>query len=181
MIKRLYKDYFQKSHTFLFPMLGFKRKSIPFRPLQTYISWEKHNITSEDCKLVCVYEKNEQEAWRTYESNILLNHPMLDFVDDVDDEKIAYVFDFHCYKNDFISFTNGKYSKLSADARKLISDYYGIHTPEWVYMESFLYPKKYFASYAEMLLVEVATLQKVGELCDKLNLEKETLNNNSYE
>jgi len=180
MIKTLYKDYFQKSYTFLYPLLGFKKNSA-FKPAQTYVSWSNtedgnDNITINDKKLICVYEIDDSQEWHNFETKSLLCHPMLDFVQKIDSNRMAFVFDLHMFKNDFDNFTIGKYSKFSEKGKKLITDYYGIHTPEWVYIESFLFPKKYFKAYAEILLVPYDTLQKVGELCDKYNLERETLN-----
>ena len=174
MIKSLYKDYFQKSYTFLYPLLGFKKKSTPFKPVQTYVSWPGE-VATTDRKLICVYEIQDTQSWHDFETKALLCHPMLDYVQKVDDNHMVYVFDLHTFKNDFDKFLNGKYSTFSQDAKKYISDYYGIHTPEWVYIESFLFPKKYFKSYAEILLVSVNSLEKVGELCNKMNEEKETL------
>ena len=44
-----------------------------------------------------------------------------------------------------------------------------------IYMKSYLSPDKYFEDYAECLGVEVEFLQNVGELCEKPDIEKETL------
>jgi hypothetical protein len=41
------------------------------------------------------------------------------------------------------------------------------------YMESYLYPEKYYEIYSDMLNVPISTLEEVKELCDKPNLEKE--------
>jgi hypothetical protein len=71
-------------------------------------------------------------------------------------------------------FVVGAYSKFSSNGKRFLSDYYGIHTAEWVYIESYIFPKKYFKQYAEILEVDVKILQEVGELCDKYNEEKET-------
>lgn len=69
---------------------------------------------------------------------------------------------------------DGKYSKMSTRAKQLLTDYYGIHTPEWVFIESYVFPEAYFDKYAEILEVDVKKLRKVGELCDKYDPEKET-------
>ena len=39
--------------------------------------------------------------------------------------------------------------------------------------ESYLYPKKYYEVYSEILNVPVSTLEEVKELCDKPDLKKE--------
>jgi hypothetical protein len=67
-----------------------------------------------------------------------------------------------------------KYSKISQNSKKILSTYYGVHTPEWVFMESYLYPEKYFKIYAEILKVDIDDLKAVGELCEKYDLDKET-------
>ena len=57
--------------------------------------------------------------------------------------------------------------------KKMLSNYYGIHTPEWVFMESYVYPEKYFTKYAAILMIDVDILKKVGELCEKYDQTKE--------
>ena len=76
---------------------------------------------------------------------------------------------------DYDVFLQGKYSLFSAASKKRLTDYYGTHTPEWVYIESFMFPAKYFKQYANILGIEEDTLREVGELCDRFDPEKETL------
>lgn len=175
MIKDMYKSYFQKSYTFLYPQLGFKRNKDP-RPKQVYLHWPEEFPMSER-KLVCVYQKENDSAWNTFEREKLLKHHMLDFVVPLDDNKIAYVFDMNQIAHDYDLFMQGKYSQFSKNAKRNLSDYYGIHTPEWVYIESFIFPKKYFKQYAELLEMDAAVLQEVGELCNKHDDIKETFIN----
>jgi hypothetical protein len=59
----------------------------------------------------------------------------------------------------------------------MLCDYYGVHTPEWVYIESFIFPEKYFAVYANILNIDEDLLRTVGELCEGFNREKETFIN----
>lgn len=173
MIKEMYKKYFQKSYTFLYPLLGFKRTRDP-RPVQVYTHWPQE-FPDDERKLVCVYQKEDTDEWRSFEKNKLMTHSMLDYVVPLFDGRVAYVFDMNPVAHDYDLFLEGKYSKFSQNAKRHLSDYYGIHTPEWVYVESFIFPKKYFKQYAELLEVDVKSLQEVGELCDKYNKEKETL------
>ena len=42
-------------------------------------------------------------------------------------------------------------------------------------MHSYLFPEKHFENYAALLNVEVEMLKEVGELCNKPDLEKESL------
>jgi len=172
MIKQMYKQYFQKSYTFLYPLLGFKRTRDP-RPVQVYVHWPEE-FPDDERKLVCIYQKEDTDQWLTFEKNKLMTHTLLDYVVPLCDGRVAYIFDMNPSAYDYDLFIQGKYSKFSQNAKRHLSDYYGIHTPEWAYVESFIFPKKYFKDYAEMLLIDVATLQEVGELCDKYNKEKET-------
>jgi hypothetical protein len=170
MIKNIYPKYFQKSFTFLYPLLEIKKKK--YRPIQTYIEWD--NIYQKDArKLICVYKRESTTEWYDFEKQELMNHAMLDYCVPVDDNNVVYVFDFNIYRDDFDSFLDGKYSKFSTLAKKLLTNYYGIHTPEWVYVESYVFPEVYFDKYADILEINVEVLKKVGELCDKYDPEKE--------
>jgi hypothetical protein len=172
MINDIYRKYFQKSFTFLFPLLGFKKR-FKFKPVQTYIAWE--GVYDKDSrKLICIYNREDSEQWRAFEREHLISHKMLDYCLPFDENSVIYVFDFNIFKDDFDHFINGKYSKMSKHAKQLLTDYYGIHTPEWVFIESYLFPESYFNKYAEILEIDVKELIKVGELCDMYNPEKET-------
>lgn len=173
MISEIYKQTFQKSFTFLYPLLGFHRTK-DFKPSKVHISFPCADISIKDKKLICVYKKEDTEKWRNFEKTKLITHRMLDVCIPVDDETVIYVFDFNHMSSDFDEFLNGKYSKLSTNAKKMITDYYGIHTPEWVYIESFMFPAKYYKDYAKILNESVDLLKEVGELCNKYNPDSET-------
>ena len=58
-MKQIYKDYFQKSKVFLYPLLEIK-KGIRFVPIQTYISW--NDIYTKDMnKLLCLYQIDKED------------------------------------------------------------------------------------------------------------------------
>ena len=171
MITEIYRDYFQKSYTFLYPCLGFSKKKDP-KPEYVYMFWPEHS--SEPYKLYCLFKRDNTEKWKHFEKNRLITHTMLDECIEIDDQNIIYVFDLGCFSADYDCVLNGKYSKLSIEIKKIITDYYGVHTPEWVYIESFLYPGKYFSKYAEILKVDVDMLKEVGELCSPYDKTKET-------
>ena len=67
MIKDMYRKYFQKSYTFLYPLLGFKRTKDP-RPLQVYLHWPEE-FPDEERKLVCIYQKEDTDQWTNFEKN----------------------------------------------------------------------------------------------------------------
>lgn len=172
MISEIYRKYFQKSYTFLYPLLGFHKSKHP-RPEQTYIAWEGM-FSASDRRLVCVYSKEDTDAWKKFEQDHLITNKYFDQCVPVDDDTIVYVFDLNILQADFDAFLAGKYSKMSAAAKKVLTDYYGVHTPEWVYIESFLFPEKYFKQYAQILNIEEEILREVGELCENIDQEQET-------
>ncbi len=170
MINTLYTKYFQKSRTFLFPLLGIK-KHAEYIP-ESYINWKSlYNV--HDYKLIVVYDNLIDEKWNIYKTKFLLNNSFLESVYEIDN-KIIFVFDFTSIKDDYNKFLQGFYSKLSNDSKKLITSYYGTHTSEWVYIESYLYPDKHIQEYSKLLNVDEKVLQEAGELCDKYNLDSET-------
>lgn len=173
MISEIYKNKFQKSFTFLYPLLGF-HKTKDIRPYKVYLCSPEHNIDFKDRKLICVYKKENTEKWKNFERSKLITHRMLDVCIPIDDQTVVYVFDFNHMSSDFDIFLEGRYSKLSKNAKKLLTDYYGVHTPEWVYIESFLFPAKYFKDYAKLLKVDESLLKEVGELCNKYDPKAET-------
>lgn len=172
MIKDIYRKYFQKSYNFLYPMLNIK-KSYKIKPKQTYVSWD--GVYNKDSrKLICVYKRDiTSEKWLEFEKDQLIKHPMFETSFTIDDKTIVYIFNFNMYKDDYDYFIKGQYSKLSNYAKQLLGDYYGIHTPEWVFIESYLFPEVYYDKYAEILNVDVELLKSVGELCEGYDHEKE--------
>lgn len=171
MITDIYRKYFQKSYNFLYPILGFKKHK-NHKPLQTYIEWEGIcDITSR--RLVCVFKKLNTPEWNNFEKEYLITHAMLDYCTPIDKETIAYVFSFDSKADDFDAFCNGQYSRISQQSKKILSNYYGVHTPEWIFMESYLYPEKYFKKYADILKIDIEILRNVGELCEKYDQTKE--------
>ncbi len=175
MMKELYRKYFQKSNTFLYPLLRFKKNKHP-KPVQTFISCDGE-YTHTDRKLLCLYKIENTEQWKNFETSHLMPHTMLETSVLTNDDHIVYVFDFDLpeIRDDFDRFLDGQYSKFSVNAKKLITNFYGIHTPEWVYIESYIHPSKYFKNYAEILGVDEQDLRKGGELCDRYSVERENI------
>lgn len=172
MIDSLYTKYFQKSRCFLFPILGIK-KSSNFSPSGIYIALEGI-IQPEDLKLVCAYKQDDSEGFKIFEEKMLTSNPLFERVLKIQDYNI-YVFDFQSYSNDWFQFIMGKYSKLSSMTKKAIKAHYGETSSEYKYVDSWLYPEKYFDTYAKLLEVDVQILKKIGELCDPCDLDKESL------
>lgn len=172
MIDSLYGKYFQKSRSFLYPALGIKRTH-PFSPSGTYISL-LGKFGADDMKLVCTYKNDYSPEFHEFESTMLLGNPL--FV-----EKISildynlYVFDFSIYQNDWFNFLMAKYSQLSTVLKKAIKSYYGENSTEYRYIETYLYPDKFYDVYGKLLGMDPKDLKKIGELCDPWDEDKETL------
>lgn len=169
----LYKKYFQKSKSFLFPILEIKKDS-EYRPSQTYLSWDDRYDHS-DCRLIVVYEKGEGIKWKSFLANSIVNNQFFDSYFVVDEFSVAVVFDLSCIKEDFMNVLNGKYSKLSKRLKTQIRKYFGYSSPEWAYMESYLFPSRYIKLYSDLLDVYEENIRVTGELCDLPDLTKETL------
>lgn len=172
MIDKLYGKYFQKSRSFLFPALGIKRTTLN-TPAGTYISLEG-KVRPEDAKLVCSYKKDNSEKFKTFEEQMLISNPL--FVEKIEIKDYnLYVFDLEIYENDYFNFLLGKYSKLSSHLKRAIKTYYGESSAEYKFIETYLYPERYFDTYAKLLEIDIEVLKKTGELCDPCDLTKETL------
>jgi len=172
-VKSIYSKYFQKSKVFLYPLLGFKR-GIKVVPSETYLAWDPYYIP-EDMKLVCLYHPNKSNEYENYEKEHLLKHTRLCDVKEVDEHNKLFIFDFADVNVSWKNFINGKYSKFSEDTKNKIMNFFEKNTANYIYVNSYLYPNKYFYDYAECLGVEADFLQEVGELCAKPDMQKETL------
>ena len=168
----IYRKYFQKSRSFLYPALGIKRTSF-YNPSGTFISVEGL-IKPEEYKLVCTFKEDTTEGFTQFQNNMLLGNPLFHDVIKIRDYSL-YVFDFKYFTDDWSNFLQGKYSKLTKVLKKAIKGYYGESSSEYEYIESYLYPEKYFDMYAKFLDVSAKVIKETGELCDPPDLEKENL------
>ena len=172
MIKRLYSKYFQKSKSFLYPALGIK-KNDKFKPINTYLSIEGL-IEPEDVKFICIFENKDTEAFKYFETKMLIENPLFYEKIEMEDYNI-YVFDYEIYTNDWFNFILGKYSKLSNVLKRAIKTYYGEGSSEYEIIDSYLYPKEYYTLYSDLLNVDINSIKKIGELCDPCDIKKENL------
>lgn len=172
-IDSLYRDYFQKSKVFLYPLLGIKRGSVA-APDQTYVSWGS-NIGTEDIKLICSYTRRTDREYLSFENTILFKHKRLSDYKILDEETLILIFDFQDMSSDWFNFLLGKYSKLNRDTKHKILNHFEQNSGNRMYLETYLFPEKYFAIYAELLQAQETLLKEVGELCTPPDLEKENL------
>ena len=70
-------------------------------------------------------------------------------------------------------FREGKYSKFSRLTKDIILDFFGDIGTISKYMESYLFPEKYYDVYSDILNVPISLLAETIELCDKPDLDKE--------
>lgn len=171
-LNSIYKKYFQKSKVFLYPILGIKRGSNVV-PIETYICWKGY-YNSEDMKLICVYNINKNDEYDLFEKDVLLKHNRLFDLVKIDSVAVL-TFDFSDLGDDWNHFINGRYSKISLDFKKTILNFFDKYSGNYAYMHSYLIPEKYFNNYADLLGVDTDMIIKVGELCTKPDLDKETL------
>lgn len=172
MIKEIYKKYFQKSYTFLLPILKINKF---MKPIHTYIGYSKQDINFEDGFLICEYDKTVSNFYAI--DKHLLSNKNFSHIISIDEKKVLYVFTLNDFREDYNNFLKGKYSKFSNELRQILSSYYGVFSAEWIYIESFLNPEKYYEEYAQILNVDVSFLKSVGELCDIFNPNLENYDN----
>ena len=172
-IKTINRDYFQKSKLFLYPTLGI-RKGQSVSLIETYVGWED-KISMHDCKLICVYYLRKDPEFINFEKTKLLNNRYFKEFFEVEDDRGVYVFDLREFKEDWPHFIAGKYSKFSNKLKNYIVNFQPRNTVNYSYVNSFVYPSKYFGIYKELLNIELETLVSVGELCDKPDFSKEIL------
>lgn len=180
MLNQLYSQYFQKSKCFLFPLLGI-RKTEHTASLTTYISWD--NVYGIDQLKLIVLKKDgiDTMSYHSFEKIHLLSNKYFERLVYVDNNSIVYIFNLQQFEEDWKCFLAGKYSKFSYYSKHLIKKYFQIASDEWQYMESFLYPSKYWDTYAELLYdirdrpAGLTLIKSVGELCNIYNPDMEQL------
>lgn len=179
-IKDIYEGYFQKSRVFLHPVLGHKRGT-SVTPIDTFLCWEDI-VEVEDNKLVCLHHLRDDEHFRIFEEKHLFGNPLFEDYKEVSHDKAVYIFNLEDHKHDFQCVVRGKYSQMSHEQKLRIREYYGASTANYAFIDTYLYPEKYFLDYAKFLCVDPADvpemrrlLWEVGELCSLPDLEKETL------
>jgi hypothetical protein len=173
-IGALYTEYFQKSKIFLYPLLDIKKGSCAV-PEQTYVAWEGY-VKPEDAKLVTIYPNRQDDSYKQFEKTVLLNHPRVSDYIVLNDEQLLITFEFTDMSDDWNHFINGRYSMIDIKIKRKILSFFNKNSANYVYMDSYLFPEKYFSLYANLLGVNEVLLRNVGELCSILDLERETLN-----
>lgn len=173
MIK-LFKTYFQKSKLFLYPLLGLS-KGLRYIPQETYIMWKDY-YSIDHMKLCCVYKQKPTKSYLLFEEKKIFKHQLFYDYKQLDDDLHLYVFDFSVYPQTWVAFVNGLYSKINEREKKTIINFFensGDVVSET--LESYLHPEFYHEDYSELLAVSEELIERVYEVCDKPDLNKETL------
>lgn len=169
----VHKKYIQKSQIFLYPALTIPRGAAHV-PIGTYVAW-KGLYVPEDRKLICLYALSSSPEFKSLEKQKLIGNKLFHDLKEIEEGKVAYIFDFTTHKNDYDLFIEGKYSQMSESYKKMVKRFYNNNINDFRIVESFLTPNKYYWIYNKILNVDIEHLKEAGELCSKPDLEKEEL------
>jgi ubiquinone/menaquinone biosynthesis C-methylase UbiE len=161
----------QKSHLFLYPLLGLSFRE-PFKPENTFIEF-RDEVKKEDGKLVCIYQPQYSEEYYNYRNNVLLQHPLYEKMITTRDKNII-IFNLSTdFKDTYERFLEGQYSKFSPLAKELISDYYKESEIAAISIQSHLEPEEFHQMYADFLNVSVDLIAKRYETLSPPCMERE--------
>ena len=158
---------------FLYPLLKI-RKGASIVPVQTYMRWDGMYELG-DCKLICVYHKRDDKEFKEFEKRFLLSNNLFYDYHLLPDNKVAYVFDFSEHSHDYAKIKSGKYSELSSEYKFKVLNFFIANPHNQAYIDSYLYPDKYFGLYADLLNCDIDLLLEVGQLCSCPDMDQETL------
>jgi hypothetical protein len=176
-MKETYTSYFQKSKVFLYPLLKLK-KGIKYVPIQTYVCLE-HVYSLDDRMLICEYSSDSSESFLKFCDRYLKNHIHFHEYRDLGENKHLFVFNLDVYKEDFIKFTKGTYSKFSLDSKLLIMDFFLSSGGISDFIQGYFSPEFVHKEYAKRLGVDLKEIKAVHEVCSIPNIEKETFSDNN--
>jgi hypothetical protein len=168
----LANTYLQKSHVILYPLLELTHTA-EFKPVETYVS-SPINDTS-DCVLVCIYKTENTQSFYDFRNNVLNQHPLfISGVVTLDKNIIRFNLKDQ-FKEDFLVFLQGKYSKLSEKAKGLIKKHYQETEMGKLVIDTHLDPEAYHKHYADYFNVPIELIQNNFETLTPPDLELEQL------
>lgn len=138
----IYKDYYQKSTMFLYPALKIRRGASESL-VRTYLAWDGM-YTIEDKKLICVYYLRDDHEFSVFEKEKLVGNEYFEAFYQLEDNKGAYVFDLSHLGDTYDHIAHGKYSKIDPEYKVRIMAFFSSNRGHSAYMESYLYPNKFF-------------------------------------
>lgn len=186
MFELLKSEYWSKSLAFLVPLTHLT-KSQKY-PMMSYLYWDNYSI--DNCQLILKFDYDNINEFTRYCRQVIF--PILDkggYLLEVHDFEgfSIFILDLSIWTFDIQLFLDGKYSKLSRDAKKSIIDYHKHYDqgPKIdVSIHAILEPSNKFPILGNMTALEYVAdsygmsldlLKKVGEIGSKYDKEKETL------
>lgn len=179
ILKDIYRKPFQKSKIFLYPNLDIKRGSST-TPIETYVAW-KDKFIPDDHRLIAMYHLRNDAEFVAFEERMLVGNKYYEEYIDIGNDKALYIFNFEELAHDFDNFILGKYSRLSLTVKNNIKRFYGGNSSSYAFIESWLYPEKFYKNYAQILynsedrVVGEKLIKGTRELCNKPNFDNEVL------
>lgn len=170
-INEPYSRYFQKSMVFLFPLAGIPMHD-EIKPLKSYIHLPGL-VDLDTPEIILEFEKHTEVI--QFLDPIIARNPRLKKISGLS-ERLFVLVDLSQYKEQYLFFLNGSYSRFDQKVKQQILNFHTKNKANLAYIHSFLYPERYFSQYAKLFDISENILQEVGELIDKPNLLKETLN-----
>ena len=186
MVEVLKGEYWSKSEAFLLPLTGLS-KSQKYQ-LKTYLFWGDHSI--EDYKLILKFDWDNYDEFLQYCRRVVI--PVLD--------RRGYLMETYDFKNETIMvldisewafdigfFLQGRYSKMSRDAKDTISEFHTFYdngAKIYIEISASLEPFEKFPILGNKVAIEyvadnyglnLEALRKTGELGGIYDKEKETL------
>jgi hypothetical protein len=117
MIKDIYRKPFRKTPIFLYPLINIKPKS---GFVQELITPSMDNlIAKEDAKLVCLYDRTE-EGFEQFATKIIKTRERFQYRIDLNNTWSVFIFEMIDERDSWNAFLKGKYSQISAKAKKCI-------------------------------------------------------------
>ena len=163
--------YIQKSQLMLYPLLGLAFNT-EFKPICTYTSYK--GINHSDCKLICVYKTEHDEAFYKFRNEVLKKNPYYESLILTLNTNIV-IFNLSEFRNDWNNFLLGKYSKFSVEAKLLIKQFYSHSDLASTVIESHIEPEEFHEIYAELYEVSKEVIVDNFETLTPPDLKKEEL------
>lgn len=163
---------FQKSYSFLYPLIGF-RKNDEIKPHNTYLYWSESDYSIEDYNLLVYYKTDFNKEFKKFEKEFILTKDNIVGCFIVEGG-ILYIFDLISYANEVSEFLEGNYSKYGDKEKRKVMAYYGdidcktVKPGRVIHMA--LWPELYYSVVSEELGVPEKDL---SELMDKYNIKDE--------
>ena len=195
MIPKLVSRYSQKSAMLLYPLLQIRRRG-SINPLGTYLRVEGR-VMKHERGLYVLHPARTDQDFKNFEKFHLMKSPCFRDILRVGEETL-YVYDMAAMAADYDHFIAGRYSQMSEVAKKRIMNYQREPLREGqepssnaAYIHTFLYPKDYYAIYADLLWERsdphrsngMRSMMENRELCEPpdMSREKIVVRNNKIE